>query len=100
MSAAEPTAPDALALSEWLPMASALVAIAKLPFAAASPVPTDVVPSKTVTVPPAGAPLPFTVGAAFVEGEAGVVPLRTMVDCTTYASADELTAPGAPAVNE
>ena len=83
MSGVEGTAPGVLAVSEWLPTASALVVTLKLPFAAAVPVPTGVVPSRIVTVLPAGAPVPFTAGVTVVDGEAGVVPLITSVDWTT-----------------
>ena len=83
VSGAEPTAPGALAVRAWLPSARALVATLKLPSAAAVPLPTGVVPSRIVTVAPAGAPVPVTVGVAFVEGEPGVVPLMTRVDWTT-----------------
>jgi len=83
VTGAEAAAPVAPAVSEWLPTASGLVVTLKLPFAPAVPVPTMVEPSRMVTVALAGAPVPLTVGLAFVDGEAGVVPLMTSVDWTT-----------------
>ena len=77
MSGAELAAPGALAVRVWLPMARALVVMRKFPFPAAFPVPTAVVPSRMVTVLPAGAPVPITVGATSVDGEAGAIELMT-----------------------
>jgi len=100
VNGAEVAALGALAVSKWLPTASALVVTLKLPFAAAVAAPTEVVPSRTVTVAPAGAPAPFTTGVVTVDGEAGVVPLMTSVARTTYVTGAEAAAPGAVALSE